>query len=127
MKLDKEDQKPLLLWAADCAEHVLPCSETQYPNDNRPRKAIEATRAWVLLGTRREAREFLGESEGAYDSLVSPRLTLAQVPTLPVTVVMRPPTQSKLSPMPPALPTRGCLPPRNGSGSTDIFQNTFGP
>lgn len=37
----------LVLWAADCAEHVLPYFEKEYPRDNRPRKAIEAARAWV--------------------------------------------------------------------------------
>ena len=33
------------LFAADCAEHVLHLFERQFPNDNRPRKAIEAARA----------------------------------------------------------------------------------
>jgi len=37
----------LALWAADCAEHVLPLFEAKYPEDDRPRKAIEAGRAWV--------------------------------------------------------------------------------
>jgi len=36
-----------VLWATDCAEHVLPYFEEKYPKDNRPRKAIEAGRAWV--------------------------------------------------------------------------------
>ena len=36
-----------MLWAADCAEHVLPCFEEKYPNDRRPRKAIGAGRAWA--------------------------------------------------------------------------------
>ena len=30
------------LFACDCAEHVLPLFESQHPNDNRPRAAIEA-------------------------------------------------------------------------------------
>jgi hypothetical protein len=47
MNLDKEDHRSLVLWATDCAEHVLPCFEEQYPNDDRPRKAIEAGRAWA--------------------------------------------------------------------------------
>ena len=33
-------------WAADCAEHVLPIYETRYPNNARPREAIEAARAY---------------------------------------------------------------------------------
>src|SRR5260370_4007061 len=47
VKLDKQDHKSLVLWATDCAEHVLPYFEEQYPNDPRPRKAVEAGRAWV--------------------------------------------------------------------------------
>lgn len=45
--LSKRDQKTLVLWATDCAEHVLSYFEEKYPQDNRPRKAIEAGRAWV--------------------------------------------------------------------------------
>jgi len=41
------DQKTLALWAADCAEHVLPYFEEHYPDDHRPRSAIEAGRAWA--------------------------------------------------------------------------------
>ncbi|MEO8394015.1 MAG: putative immunity protein [Chloroflexota bacterium] len=41
------DHKRLALWAADCAERVLPYFEENYPADNRPRNAIEAGRAWV--------------------------------------------------------------------------------
>jgi hypothetical protein len=37
----------LALWAADCAEHVLPLFESAQPNDIRPRRAIELARAWV--------------------------------------------------------------------------------
>ena len=37
----------MVLWAADCAEHVLPHFEDRYPKDNRPRSAIEAARGWV--------------------------------------------------------------------------------
>ena len=47
MSVDKQDHSGLALWAADCAEHVLPTFETQHPEDNRPRKAIEAAHAWV--------------------------------------------------------------------------------
>ncbi len=43
----KQNQKSLALWAADCAEHVLLYFEKEYPKDDRPKKAIEATRAWV--------------------------------------------------------------------------------
>ena len=47
MRLDKSDHSSLALWAADCAEHVLACFEEKYPSDDRPREAIEATRAWT--------------------------------------------------------------------------------
>jgi len=47
MGLDKGDHRSLALWAADCAEHVLPYFEEKYPKDDRPRKAVEAGRAWV--------------------------------------------------------------------------------
>ncbi len=46
----KSDQKILALWAADCAEHVLPYFEDKYPNDNRPRKAIEECKTWANTG-----------------------------------------------------------------------------
>jgi hypothetical protein len=43
----KMDHKTLAIWAADCAEHVLSHFNDLYPDDSRPRKAIEAGRAWV--------------------------------------------------------------------------------
>lgn len=46
-RLDKQNQRSLALWAADCAEHVLPFFEENRPRDDRPRKAIEAARAWA--------------------------------------------------------------------------------
>ena len=46
-RFDKQDQRSLALWAADCAEHVLPYFEENSPQDDRPRKAIEAGRAWA--------------------------------------------------------------------------------
>jgi thymidine phosphorylase len=41
------DHHLLALWAASCAEHVLPLFEDARPGDARPRQAIEAARAWV--------------------------------------------------------------------------------
>jgi hypothetical protein len=46
-RLGEQDHRLLVLWAADCAEHVLPYFEEKYPKDDRPRKAIEAARAWT--------------------------------------------------------------------------------
>ena len=37
----------LALWAAECAEHVLYHFEAAAPEDDRPRRAIEMTRAWT--------------------------------------------------------------------------------
>jgi hypothetical protein len=44
------DHRSLALWAADCAEHVLPYFEKEYPKDGRPRKAIEEGRNWARSG-----------------------------------------------------------------------------
>ncbi len=46
----KTDRKTLAVWACDCAERVLPYFEKKYPEDNRPRRAIEAGRAWASTG-----------------------------------------------------------------------------
>lgn len=47
MRLDKQDHRSLALWATDCAERVLPYFEEKVPKDDRPRKAIQAGRAWA--------------------------------------------------------------------------------
>ena len=41
------DRKQLHLLACDIARTVLPIYEKRHPNDDRPRKAIEAKEAWV--------------------------------------------------------------------------------
>ena len=43
-KLESWNEKKARLFAAECAEHVLPIFEKEYPQDDRPRKAIEAAR-----------------------------------------------------------------------------------
>jgi hypothetical protein len=45
--LTDADHRLLALWAASCAEHVLPLFEAVRPDDTRPRDAIEAARAWT--------------------------------------------------------------------------------
>ncbi len=45
--LTDADHRLLALWAATCAEHVLPLFERAVPDDGRPRQAIEAARSWV--------------------------------------------------------------------------------
>jgi immunity protein 5 of polymorphic toxin system len=44
------DQKTLAVWAIDCAERVLPYFEQHFPDDQRPRHAIEALQAWIDTG-----------------------------------------------------------------------------
>ena len=51
----KTNHKTLAIWAADCAERVLPYFEEKYSQDTRPREAIEATREWVRTGVFRMA------------------------------------------------------------------------
>lgn len=50
IKYSRDDQRALAVWAAECAERVLPIFEKTCPKDDRPRKAIEACRAWVRTG-----------------------------------------------------------------------------
>jgi hypothetical protein len=45
--LTDEHHHLLALWAADCAEHVLHYFEAERPPDDRPRRAVELTRAWA--------------------------------------------------------------------------------
>lgn len=46
VRLDLEQHRSLARWAADCADHVLPLFERACPDDVRPRRAVEAARAW---------------------------------------------------------------------------------
>jgi hypothetical protein len=64
-KYSKEDQRSLAAWAADCADRVLPFFEKEYPDDGRPRRAIEACRTYVSTGVFSMA-EIRGASLGAH-------------------------------------------------------------
>lgn len=46
----RSNHKALAVWAADCAERVLPFFESERPDDRRPREAIEACRDWARTG-----------------------------------------------------------------------------
>ncbi len=46
----RADHKTLGVWAIDCAERVLPFFEEKYPEDHRPRNAIETLQAWIDTG-----------------------------------------------------------------------------
>lgn len=48
--VEKTDQKILAAWAIDCAERVLPYFEQQYPEDQRPRQALETLQVWIDTG-----------------------------------------------------------------------------
>ncbi|MET3639476.1 thymidine phosphorylase [Prescottella equi] len=64
--LTDADHHLLALWAALCAEHVLDLFEAARRDDPRPRKAIEAARAWVRGEmTMMQARAAGGHAMGA--------------------------------------------------------------
>ena len=64
--LTDSDHRLLALWAAACAEHVLPLFEAVQPDDARPREAIEMARAWARGGVpMMEARAFAGHANAA--------------------------------------------------------------
>ena len=51
----KADHKTMASWAIDCVGRVLPCFEAEYPEDDRPRAAIESLRKWMRTGIFRMA------------------------------------------------------------------------
>lgn len=61
----RTDKRTVGIWAADCAERVLPIFEGRYPEDPRPRHAIESLREWVRTGVFRMA-EVRGASLAAH-------------------------------------------------------------
>lgn len=64
--LTDADHHLLALWAASCAEHVLPLFEAVSPADPRPRDAIAHARAWVRGEvTMTQARAAGGHAMGA--------------------------------------------------------------
>ena len=44
LTLSEDDRRELILWAAACAERVLPLFESERPDDARPRDAIAGAR-----------------------------------------------------------------------------------
>jgi hypothetical protein len=42
------DHRLLAVWAAECAQHVLPFFEEARPGDDRPRRALVQARAWAF-------------------------------------------------------------------------------
>jgi hypothetical protein len=48
--VEKTDHKTLAVWAVDCAGRVLPYFEEAYPDDRRPRQAVETLQEWIRTG-----------------------------------------------------------------------------
>ena len=64
--LTDPDHRLIAIWAADCAEHVLPIFEAVRPSDSRPRQAVDLARAWARGEvTMTEARTAAGHANGA--------------------------------------------------------------
>ena len=63
----RSEHRALAVWAAECAERVLPFFESERPNDRRPREAIEACRGWASTGifSMREVREIVLSAHAA--------------------------------------------------------------
>lgn len=69
--LTDADHHLLAIWAADCAEHVLHYFEQARPDDDRPRRAIEAARAWARGEVKMmHSRAAAGHANGAARDLV---------------------------------------------------------
>ncbi len=65
-RLQDADHHRLALWAAECAQHVLPLFEAARPDDDRPRQAIAAARAWTRGEiTMTQARTAAGHANAA--------------------------------------------------------------
>ncbi len=79
-KIEEDEHKLLALWAADCAEHVLPFFEKEHPGDDRPRLAIEAARLWVKGKIKAgEARKYaLASHAAARDAIVPEAIAAAR-------------------------------------------------
>ena len=64
--LSDSDHRLLAIWAAHCAQHVLPLFEAVRPADPRPRRAVDLARAWARGEvTMTTARTAAGHANGA--------------------------------------------------------------
>ena len=48
--ISKTDHKTLAVWAIDCVRRVMPMFEEKYPDDPRPRRAMEVLQRWITTG-----------------------------------------------------------------------------
>jgi hypothetical protein len=53
--MGKTNHLTLAIWAIDCTERVMPYFEAKYPDDRRPRQALDALKAWIRTGEFRMA------------------------------------------------------------------------
>ena len=64
--LTEEHHHLLAIWAAQCAQHVLPVFEEVRPQDDRPRRAIACAHGWARGEvTMMQARDAAGASQDA--------------------------------------------------------------
>ena len=77
-KPDELQHKLIAGWAANCAENVLLIFEEKYPEDCRPRQAIEAARLWVKGEIKvGEARKFAFAAHAAARNAEDPQAKAA--------------------------------------------------
>ena len=48
--VEQASHRALAIWARDCALRVLPLFEAQFPNDSRPRQALDTLQDWIDTG-----------------------------------------------------------------------------
>lgn len=98
------------LWAATCAEHVLPLFEQAVPGDRRPRQAIDAARAWArgelpMMRTRVLGGHAMGAARPFVARPGSPLTPPGRPPVSPMslsTTSQPPPTKAAQAAGPPA-------------------------
>ena len=134
MRLDKRDHRSLALWATHCAEHVLSYFEEKYPKDDRPRRAVEAGRAWgrgeikmsearvAAVAAHAAARDVDQAAARAAARAAGHAAATAHMPAhAPHAAAYAVKASTYAAPFPPTLP-----PLRSVIGSTDVFRSTFG-
>ena len=46
--IEKQKHRTLVLWVIDCADRILTIFEEKYPQDKRPREALDIAKAWAF-------------------------------------------------------------------------------
>ena len=134
IRLDKLDHESLVLWAADCAEHVLPYFEEEYPEDDRPRNAVEVGRAWargeIATGEARaaaSAAHAAARAAGRGAARAAARAAGHAAPTVHVAGhAAHAANYAVTAARAAAVPTEGPPPPKNVIGSPDASRSTSG-